>query len=57
MLTAATVLRIIELSLEIWLETLKSLPPEQRAAMAERHEKRMQFWEDLFERLQPKEGK
>ena len=47
-----TVLEIIRLSLEITLEVVKGVPPEQRAAMWERHERRMEFWERLFNRFE-----
>jgi hypothetical protein len=46
------ILRIIELTLELAVELVKSLPPEQRAAFAERHEARMAFFQRLAERFE-----
>jgi hypothetical protein len=48
---AADILAIIRLSLEITLEVIKGIPIEQRQAMWERHEQRIQFWQNLFERV------
>jgi hypothetical protein len=49
-----SILQIIRLSLEITLEVIKGIPDAQKAAMWERHEKRIEFWEKLFQGLQPK---
>lgn len=46
----------IDLVLGIILELLKAwnaLEPGQRNAAWERHEKRLAFWQDVFEKLQP----
>jgi hypothetical protein len=42
------ILRIIELSLQIWLEILKSMPDDQKAAAWERHQKFVEFWQKLI---------
>lgn len=39
------VLSIIKLSLEIWLEILKSMPEDQKVAAWERHQKFVEFWQ------------
>jgi len=51
MLSAAVVLEIIRLSLEITLEIIKGIPVEQRAAIWAEHQKREEFWLRLFEKL------
>lgn len=51
MLTAATILKIIELSLAIILEVIQDLTPEQKAAAWERHEKRMEFYHSLLDKV------
>lgn len=49
-----TILQIIRLSLEITLEVIRGMPDAQKAAMWERHQKSIDFWEKLFQGLQPK---
>jgi hypothetical protein len=51
-MTPDLILQIIRLSLEIVLEVIKGIPIEQRQEMWKAHEKRMKFWEDLFEKTQ-----
>lgn len=48
------ILEIIRLSLELALEGMRGMPDEVKRAAWERHEKRIAFWENLFEKLQPK---
>ena len=55
MFTAATIARIIELTLEIALEAIKGMTPEQKVAFWERHEARMAFWQKLMDRVTPGE--
>lgn len=45
------ILEIIKLSLEITLEVIKGIPPEQRQQMWEDHAKAIAFWQGLFTRL------
>lgn len=47
-----TVLEIVKLSLELSLEVIKGIPVESRQAMWKDHEQRVQFWLDLFAKLQ-----
>lgn len=47
------ILEIVKLSLEIALQVLKDMPPEQKVAAWERHAKAMAFWENVFERFAP----
>jgi hypothetical protein len=44
------ILSIIDKVLAIALETVKGMPEESRKAFWERHDARMQFWQDLFQR-------
>jgi hypothetical protein len=53
MLTAEAVLQIIRLSLEITLEIIKGIPDANKEKFWDRHEKRMEFWENLFRKLNP----
>lgn len=50
---ATLVLEIVKLSLEVMLEVMKGIPIESRQAAWKEHEKRMEFWQKLFERLSP----
>ena len=43
-------LEIVRLSLELLLVLVKDMTPAQRQAIAERHEKRMAFWEGIIAR-------
>lgn len=52
MLTIDLVLGIINKILDIWLEYVKKLSPEQIQREWERHEKRLAFWENIFNKLQ-----
>ena len=45
------VLIIIRLSLELALEAVKSMTPEQAEAFWARHEARMKFWETAYAKL------
>jgi hypothetical protein len=45
------VLRIIELSMEIWLEELKGMTQAQKEERWAKREERMKFWEDWAESL------
>lgn len=45
------ILEIIKLSLEITLEVMRGIPIESRQAEWVKHEKRMQFWEKLFDKF------
>lgn len=47
------ILEIVKLSLELSLEVIKGIPIESRQAMWIEHEKRLKFWQDLFERFAP----
>lgn len=49
------VLEIVKLSLQITLRILEDMPAEKRQAAWDRHEKRMEFWERLFDRFDKKE--
>ena len=51
-----TILLIILKSLELSIKLVDNMTPEQRQAFAERHEARMDFWKQLFERFQAKES-
>lgn len=51
-----TILEIIRLSLEITLQILKDMPPEQKAAAWARHAKAMEFWERTFEAARAEHG-
>ena len=46
-----SVLRIIELLLELAVEAVKGMTPDQKAAFWERHERRMEFWQGVLERI------
>lgn len=46
-----SVLKIIELSLELALAITRTLPPEQAAGFWTRHETRLAFWQGVAERL------
>lgn len=46
-----TILQIVRLSLELALEIVRGIPVEQRQQFWIDHNKRMQFWDDLFARL------
>lgn len=48
-----TILEIIRLILEITLEAMKNMPPEEKAAFWARHEANMAFWQKVFNRLNP----
>ena len=48
-----TILQIIRLSLELSIKLIDNMTDEQRKAFAERHEKRMEFWQNLFEKVRP----
>lgn len=50
-MTPEVVLRIIQLLLEIILEVIKGVPIASRQAVWERHEKRVEFWNGVFEKL------
>lgn len=50
-MTVTAILEIIRLSLELSIKLIENMTPEQRAAFAERHEKRMDFWQNLFDRF------
>jgi len=55
-----TILEIVKLSLELTLEVMRGIPVESRQAMWKEHEKRMEFWQklfDRFDRLEPDKGK
>lgn len=47
------VLAIIRLSLELALEMLKAMPDAEKAAFFKRHNERMEFWQNLAEKLHP----
>lgn len=49
----AVVLEIIRLSLEITLQLIKDMPPEQRVEAWAQHQKNIAFWERLGEWLTP----
>ncbi len=51
-MTPALVLEIIKLAMELALTVVKNIPPEQQAKFWERHEKRIEFWEDVFGKMQ-----
>ena len=51
MLTAQTVLAIIEESLKLANTLAESMTPEQRQALWARHDARMQFWEQVLSRF------
>lgn len=46
-----TILEIIKLSLELSLEVMRGIPIESRQAAWKEHEKRMEFWQNLFTRV------
>ena len=48
---AMLILAIIDKVLAIALEVQQNMPEEARRAHWERHEKAMQFWSTLFERI------
>lgn len=48
---ALLVLAIIDKALAIALEIAQSMPESSKAAFWARHEKNMEFWQTLFERL------
>ena len=50
-MTLLSILRIIELTLELAVEMAKSMPPEQKAAFLQRHEQRMEFWQSLLDKV------
>lgn len=47
------ILDIIKLSLEIVLQVLKDMPPEQRQQIWAQHQKNLEFWERLGQKLIP----
>lgn len=50
-MTPQLILEIIKLSLELTLETMRGIPVESRQQMWKDHEKRIEFWQKLFERF------
>lgn len=48
-----SILEIIRLLLEITNKVLDSMPVEARTAAWQRHEERMQFWQELLKKFQP----
>jgi len=46
-----TILQIILRSIELSIKLFDSMTPAQREGFAERHEKRMDRWEKLFDRF------
>lgn len=51
MLTADTILQIILRSLELSIKLYDGMSDEQKKAFADRHERRMDFWQNLFNRF------
>lgn len=45
-----TILRIIELSLEIAADAIKHMPEADKAAFWARHDARVAFWEGLYQK-------
>lgn len=43
-----SIIHIIELSLQIWLEILQSMPEAEKAAAWERHQQFIEFWQKLI---------
>lgn len=57
-MTPLVILEIINSLLKITLEMVEGMTPEQKKAVWDRHEKRMDWWErrlDLFDRDEKKE--
>lgn len=54
-MTALTILQIILKSLELSIKLYDNMGPEQKKNFAERHDKRMEFWEKLFDRFDKEE--
>ena len=52
-----TILQIIRFSLELSIKLYDDMSPEQRRAFADRHDKRMEFWQKLFDRFDGNELK
>ena len=52
MIPLASILHIIELSMEIALQALKDMTPEQRMNFWARHDERMEFWHKLLVKTQ-----
>jgi hypothetical protein len=48
------ILVIIQLNLQIVLELLKDLTPEQKQQLWTEHRQRLEFWEKLLDRATPK---
>lgn len=55
-MTAAMILDIIRLSLQLAVATVESMTPEQRTAFLERHEQRMQFWDKLLDKVKDRDA-
>lgn len=49
----AAFLEIIRLFLEITLQLIKDMPPEQRAQAWQRHQQNLEFWERLGKLVVP----
>ena len=52
-----TILQIILRSIELSIKLFDNMTPAQREGFAERHEKRMDRWEKLFDRFDKEEQK
>ena len=50
-MTPQVILEIIRLSLEITLEILKGIPVEDRQKFWQAHEGRLEFWQDVLDKL------
>jgi len=48
-----TIAQIIRLSLELTLEIMRGIPLEQRQQFWLEHQKRLEFWQALFQKVNP----
>ena len=55
-MSAAVILEIVRLSLEITLEIIKGIPIEQRQQVWQQHLKNVEFWQGVLNKLKPEDG-